>query len=166
MVVSLKSTPKKEEVFTPPPLLAKAPQKRKGRLTNILGLLLFLLVAGVGSYMVIDFGSVAEFIPQLSSSPEESVSASGDTEVADIAALEQEVSEVIAAIGKHILLPDGEEPTVATVSDPDKLKDQLFFKHAKAGDKVLIYTKAKMAYLYDPKKDILLEVAPITTDAP
>lgn len=79
-------------------------------------------------------------------------------------AAQLEISTLIERVGKLIVLPQGEEPTVATVSDPDKLKDQVFFANAKVGDKVLIYTKARKAYLYDPEGDILLEVAPITAE--
>jgi hypothetical protein len=79
-------------------------------------------------------------------------------------AAQLEISTLIERVGKLIVLPTGEEPTVATVSDPAKLKDQVFFANAKVGDKVLIYTKARKAYLYDPEGDILLEVAPITAE--
>lgn len=166
MVVSLKSPQKKEEPAVAVPPVSRGLPRRKSKIHNVLGLLLFLAVASVGAYFFIDFSSVSNYVSQsLDGQVPAQATADGDA-VADIAAAEQEVSEVIAAIGKHILLPEGEEPTVATVSDPEKLKDQLFFKHAETGDKVLIYTKAKMAYLYDPDRDILLEVAPITTDVP
>jgi len=80
------------------------------------------------------------------------------------AAAQLEITTLIERVGKLIKLPTGEEPTVATVSDPAKLKDQVFFANAQVGDKVLIYTKARKAYLYDPEGDILLEVAPITAE--
>jgi hypothetical protein len=168
MVVSLKAAPKKEVGVAEPMVQKRSVSRTTGskRMMNLLGLLLFLAVAGTGAYFVIDFSSVATLLPQAPTKAGSASVPSGDSDVAEIAAIEQEVSDVIAAIGKHILLPEGEEPTVATVSDPEKLKDQQFFKHAQSGDKVLIYTKAKMAYLYDPRRDILLEVAPITTDAP
>lgn len=73
----------------------------------------------------------------------------------------EEAEELVAEIGKLIVLPEGEVPTVATVSDPERLQDQPFFANAQAGDKVLLYTVAKKAYLYDPRQKKLLEVAPI-----
>ena len=76
-----------------------------------------------------------------------------------------ETKAVVAEVGKLILLPTGEDPTVATVTDPSKLKDQPFFVNAKVGDKVLVYAKAKQAYLYDPTQDKIINVAPINTDA-
>ena len=72
---------------------------------------------------------------------------------------------MVDKVGKHILLPPGEQPTVATVSDLSPLKDQLFFKNAKVGDMVLMFPKARRAILYDPISDRIIEVAPITVDA-
>jgi hypothetical protein len=75
--------------------------------------------------------------------------------------VQKEISQLTAAVGKLIVLPEGEEPTVATVSDPEKLKDQEFFAKAQAGDKVLVYQKAGMAILYSVSLHKILEVAPI-----
>lgn len=69
--------------------------------------------------------------------------------------------KIIDSVKKLIMLPEGEVPTIATVSNLEKLKGQLFFDKAKLGDKVLIYVKAQKAYLYDPVDDRILEVAPI-----
>lgn len=69
---------------------------------------------------------------------------------------------LISQIGKLIVLPSGEQPTIATVSDVGKLKGQQFFAHARNGDKVLIYSKAQEAILFDPVADKIVEVGPIT----
>lgn len=73
----------------------------------------------------------------------------------------QEAEALVAEVSKVILLPQGEVPTVATVSDPTALADQAFFAKAKVGDKVLLYPQARKAYLYDPSAKKVLEVAPI-----
>jgi len=73
----------------------------------------------------------------------------------------EETKNLLAQISQIIVLPEGEEPTVATVTDPERLKDQPFFAKAKKGDKVLIYTNAKKAILYDPQNKKIVEVAPI-----
>ena len=72
------------------------------------------------------------------------------------------VSDLVAKVGRLAVLPTGETPSVATISDPQKLKDQSFFAKAKTGDKVLIYAQAKKAYLYSVSLDRLLEVAPLS----
>lgn len=55
-------------------------------------------------------------------------------------------------------LPKDEEPTMASVENLDDLKDQSFFRKAKIGDKVLIYTRSKMAILYRPVDNKIIEV--------
>jgi hypothetical protein len=76
-------------------------------------------------------------------------------------AAKEEVKKLLEEVGKLIALPTGEEPTVATVTDVEKLKDQPFFKDAKNGDKVIIYTQAKKAILYDPNAHKIIDVAPV-----
>ncbi len=78
---------------------------------------------------------------------------------------QEEVQGLVERVGRLIILPEGEEPTIATVSDPQKLQGQSFFANAKVGDKVLIYTNAKKAILYDPVEDRIIEVAPVNIGA-
>ena len=73
-----------------------------------------------------------------------------------------EQAALIGQVGKLIVLPTGEQPTIATVSDVNRLKTQSFFSHAHNGDKVLIYTKAQEAILYDPLANKIVEVGPIS----
>ena len=77
---------------------------------------------------------------------------------------EQQVANVITAVGKLIILPENENPTVATVSDPAALKNQPFFADAEMGDKVLIYTKSKEAILYRPSINKIIAVSPLSFD--
>ncbi len=58
-------------------------------------------------------------------------------------------------------LPQGETPTIATVSDKEKLKDQPFFKATENGDVLLAYTKAMQAILDRPNTNKIINVAPI-----
>ncbi len=71
---------------------------------------------------------------------------------------------LIEKVSRLMSLPQGEEPSIATVLDRDKLKDQPFFKDAENGDKILIYTKAQKAILYRPSADKIIEVMPIVID--
>lgn len=77
---------------------------------------------------------------------------------------EKEVQQISAKISKLMVLPTDEVPTLATVSDPEKLKDQPFFAQAKTGFKVLVYAKAQKAILYDPTTNKIVEVAPINSN--
>ncbi len=76
-------------------------------------------------------------------------------------AIQKETAELVSKVSKLIVLPEGENPTVATVSDPEALKDQPFFAQAQKGDKVLIYAGAKKAVLYSVTLNKILEVAPL-----
>lgn len=74
---------------------------------------------------------------------------------------QEEVQQVVGMVGRLIVLPEGETPTLATVTDQEKLRSQPFFALAKNGDKVLIYTNAKKAILYDLVANKIVEVAPL-----
>ncbi|MEK7606370.1 MAG: hypothetical protein AAB458_02140 [Patescibacteria group bacterium] len=77
------------------------------------------------------------------------------------AATEEEVAALVEEVGKLILLPADEVPTVATVADPSLLADQPFFANAEEGDRVLIYAQAQKAILYSPSRNQVVEVAPV-----
>lgn len=77
-----------------------------------------------------------------------------------------EVSTLVANVKKLMALPDKEDPTVATVTDAAKLNKQPFFKNAKNGDKLLIYTASKKAILYRPSQNIIIETAPVNVGKP
>jgi len=75
-------------------------------------------------------------------------------------------TKIIAEVGKLIKLPEGETPTVATVTDREKLSGQPFFQNAKNGDVVIIYSNAKKAILYDPQAHKIIDVAPLSVTTP
>ncbi|MBI1863442.1 hypothetical protein HYS00_04980, partial [Candidatus Microgenomates bacterium] len=88
-------------------------------------------------------------------------------------AARQEVESTVAKLGQLMVLPKDETPTIATVTDRNKLKEQPFFAKAENGDKVILYIKAKKAILFREKANKIIEVAPIniqkqagTTPAP
>jgi len=77
------------------------------------------------------------------------------------AVAQEQVKSLVAKVGKLILLPTDETPTIATVTDPNLLKSQEFFSKAQTGDQVLIYTNAKEAILYRPSSNMIINVAPV-----
>lgn len=152
MVVSLK---KQEAPQEPPRPQAPLPPRKKRRLGRWLALLLLAALLFAGGYYL-SKRAATESAPENSGRSSISVT----PEASEVST---EAEDTVARVGKLIVLPEGEDPTVATVTDPEKLRDQSFFANAKKGDKVLIYTRAKKAYLYDPSLNKLIEVAPITT---
>lgn len=75
-----------------------------------------------------------------------------------------EIAKLVNDVGKLIELPN-ETPTVATITDVEKLKGQAFFAKAQNGDRVLIYTNAKKAILYRPGINKVIDVAPVNIGA-
>ncbi len=71
------------------------------------------------------------------------------------------LNDVRQKVGRHYLLPSDEVPALATVTDKSKLATP-FFKHAINGDKILVYQKNKLAIIYRPSIDKLIEVGPVT----
>jgi len=76
---------------------------------------------------------------------------------------QEETTWLVGKVSKLMQLPSG-TPTVATVLDKEKLKDQVFFKNAENGDKILVYMDAKKAILYRPSTDKIIEISPLVTD--
>jgi hypothetical protein len=71
-----------------------------------------------------------------------------------------EVENLVRNISTHMVLPD-EIPTVATVTDKEKLVGQKFFVNAENGDKVLIYPVASKAILFRPKINKIIDVTSV-----
>lgn len=74
-----------------------------------------------------------------------------------------EVMLVLDKVSRLMEVPTDEEPTVATVTDKEKLKEQKFFAKAENEDKVIIFVKAQKAILYRPSTNKIIEVARIDT---
>lgn len=77
------------------------------------------------------------------------------------ASAQAETERLKADVARLIDVPADENPTIASVVDVDKLRNQAFFANAQNGDKVLMYQQAKRAILYRPSENKIIEVAPI-----
>jgi hypothetical protein len=116
-------------------------------------LMMWLVVAIL---FIIAIGTAAYYVHRYNDSQKQVKKLSNPT-----AAAQLEQTQLISKIGALTVLPTNETPTVATVTDITKLKDQAFFANAQNGDKVLIYTKAKKAYLYRPSTNKIINIAPV-----
>lgn len=114
-------------------------------LIGVLTLFLVLVAAG-GGYLFYNYQSSQQELQKLKN-PQ--------------TAAREEIQEVKAKISELMELPQDEEPTLATVTDINKLKNQQFFSQAVNGDKVLIYTKTSKAILYRPQTHKIVEVASV-----
>jgi prepilin signal peptidase PulO-like enzyme (type II secretory pathway) len=79
---------------------------------------------------------------------------------------QSELTTLISKVGKLIVLPSDELPTVTTVSDAAKLNSQPFFKNAKNNDKLLVYSNSKWAVLYRPSENRIIEVGSFSVVTP
>ena len=67
---------------------------------------------------------------------------------------------IVDRVRKHFMVPENVDPTVATIVDVETLKTKNdFYKNAKNGDHLIV--TATRAILYDPDKDIVIDVFPV-----
>lgn len=76
--------------------------------------------------------------------------------------IKKENAELVTRLSRLMVLPEGEDPVIAVISDVSSLaKNQPFYANAHNGDKVIVYMKAKKAIIYDPNADKIVNVGPI-----
>jgi hypothetical protein len=112
---------------------------------KLLGLLVVLVLLAGAGFFAVQYKHTRDEVTRLSN-PQE--------------AAKEEVKQLTTKVGNLVAIPN-ETPTLATVNDPAKLKDQTFFARAEKGDKVLIFTQAKRAILYRPSSNKVIESAPV-----
>lgn len=114
------------------------------KLPQVFGVVILVLALGAAGFFFIQYqnekSKAAQLLGANTSSPEE-------------------IKKLVEIVGKLIELPSGEQPTVATVSNKEKLSGQAFFEKAQNGDKVLIYEKARVAIIYRPSSGKVINYA-------
>lgn len=132
-------------------LAAQRAVRRKNKKIKRLyiGLAIAFLVIAIGSIFAgIQYKKLKDENARLSN-PQESAKVESDRLKKQVAAL--------------IDVPTDEEPTIATVSDANKAKEQspTFFANAKNDDRLLLYAKAKKAILYRPSTNKIIEISTV-----
>ncbi|MFI5271183.1 MAG: LytR C-terminal domain-containing protein [Candidatus Saccharimonadales bacterium] len=78
---------------------------------------------------------------------------------------QKSLNQVVSLVGRHIVLPTGETPTLATITGHDKLDhSSILYSKGKDGDRVLIYVQAGLVYIYRPSIDRIVAVGPVSVD--
>ena len=142
-----------EPVFEIPQEEAAVPQTRKrspGVFKSIVVATVLILIGGL-AYVIKDRNDLKNEVSKLSQTKQVDPN--------------QEAKDLSAEVGRLIEVPTDEVPTIATVIDADKVKNQPFFTKAVNGDKVLLYSKSGKAILYRPSTKKIIEVAPINIGA-
>jgi len=85
-----------------------------------------------------------------------------DNAAAVAAAVEKETADLVAKVGRHMILPTDETPQVAEISDATlAAKEQPFYAGAQNGDRLLVYLNLRKAIIYSPARDLIVNVGPI-----
>lgn len=77
---------------------------------------------------------------------------------------EERTAAILEEVGALYELPKDETPTIATVQDVEKLKDQPFFDGAQNGDQLIVFDESATAILYRPSEKRLVKVGPINIE--
>jgi flagellar basal body-associated protein FliL len=124
--------------------------RNKQALILSLLILLFLISAASAGYFFWKFRQTQKQLVVLSS-------VEGQKEIA-----KKDTDELLAKLKKLMIVPENEDPVVATVTDRDALaKDQPFYANASNGDRVIAFLKNRKAIIYNPAKNIIVNVGPI-----
>jgi hypothetical protein len=123
------------------------PKRSLFKKTNIIAAIAVILVifSGIVTYKYIQANNQ---IKQLKNHPQQVVNNS--------------TAKLLANVGKIAVLPTNESPTVALVKNSSKLTNQPFFTHAQDGDYVIVYSQSKVAILYRPSTNQIVEDAGTT----
>ncbi|MDP3779302.1 MAG: LytR C-terminal domain-containing protein [bacterium] len=79
----------------------------------------------------------------------------------------RELAAVVVSVSNLMILPEGDQPMLATVVDAEVLKkEQPFFTRAINGDQLLLFPRNLQAVLYRPKSNIIVSVGPIQYQNP
>lgn len=123
-------------------------------LLTILIFVVVLALAGAG-FLYYQYQKTAKELKKIKS----------QTQTAQDAPKPDEVKKLVAEVAKVARLPENETPSIATITDASKLKDQTFFKDAKNGDILLVFNNSGKAILYDPKEKKVVDVTTLSQTA-
>ena len=73
--------------------------------------------------------------------------------------------KLVQEVSSIVLLPEDEEPTIASITNADELRsaNQEFYQDAQNGDKILFYSSR--AIIYRESEGKIINLAPVTIDA-
>lgn len=75
-----------------------------------------------------------------------------------------EEAEVLAGLGRLMILPD-EVPSIATIVDVDTLiADQSFYVGAQNGDQLILYPQSQRAIIYSPSRNIIVNAGSLVVN--
>jgi hypothetical protein len=110
---------------------------------GLLFFLLFILTAAGFYYFYSNYKGIKSEYAELKKQSGENTGSDSDT--------------TLARIGKHILIPEDEQPAVVTITDVENFRKlQPLYQKAKNGDQLVTFKE--MQIIYDPSADIIVSV--------
>lgn len=117
---------------------------------------IFILIIGAAGYFFLQWQKTEKLIDN-----------TGEELSAEQEATREEITDLVEQIGQLVTLPEGELPSLVTIKNANEITDNKdFFVDAQNGDQVLVYQKAKKAFLYRPSINKLINLAPINEANP
>lgn len=133
----------------------KKARKRRIRLPKLRSVILLLLLVAliaVSAFLYLKYQETQKQVEKLST-------IQGQQELN-----KTQVNQLLGEMRSIIVLPKGEDPVVATIVDIKQLKDKEFYKDAKNGDRVVVFSNAKKAYIYRPETKTIVNVGAFQVD--
>lgn len=125
---------------------SKKPQKTKKRAGKLFGILFLLVVIIVAVLLILGWRKGMIF----------------NTPSIDGQLSERQVTYILNKLDNNILVPDDEQPLIATITDADLLKQsQPFYQDAENGHYLIIFPSISRAMIFDAQKGILINVGPL-----
>lgn len=77
----------------------------------------------------------------------------------------REAEEVLARLGELVVLPDEQDPIIATITDQEVLAaESVFYADAVNGDRLIIFPQAQRAYIYSPTRHRVVNIGPLAIE--
>lgn len=135
------------------------PKKKKRRRGGFLNLLLFIGIIGAVALFFWAEQQRRDALGRLKETEQQLNEIKKSTEQSG----ELIADETLKKVRNHIEIPEEQQPTVATIVDVERLRETSeFYNKAENGDN-LVLTENR-AILYDPDRDIIIDVVPVVLD--
>jgi hypothetical protein len=71
-------------------------------------------------------------------------------------------ADILTRLGAIMILPEGETPSISTVTNAEGLKNgATFYRDAENGDKILVYAQSGKIIIYREADNLIVNVGPI-----
>lgn len=136
---------------------------------TVLGFFILLIVTSLFGVLIMNYlkiegtnAELAKKISEYSTKPVSAIVTPVPGQVSDTSLIPVDEAEVQALLDKvqsMVVVPEDEAPTLATVVEVTELRKQPFFKNAVIDDKLFVYQQSRLAILFRPSVEKLVNMA-------